>query len=115
VASTDPYKPVTWGTPGMIRLIPESLDKEYKRPAPTLPRVSSHWLDWVDSAKAGRQAGSHFEFGARLSEIALLGNIACRQKGKILHYDAKKGKFMNNDEANALLSRPYREGWKLPA
>jgi hypothetical protein len=26
----------------------------------------------------------------------------------------KAGKFKNNDEANQMFQRPYREGWKLP-
>jgi predicted dehydrogenase len=114
-ASTEGYKPVSWGTPGKICLIPEALDKEYKRPPKSLPRVRSHWVDWVESAKAGRPAGSNFDFGGILTGVGLLGNIACRQKGKVLYYDEKKGRFTNNDEANALLTRKYRDGWKLPS
>jgi hypothetical protein len=105
---------VAWGTPGKIELIPEALDREYKRPAPTLARPVSHWLDWVESAKAGRPAGSNFDFGGILSGVGLLGNIACRQKGKVLYYDEKKRRFTNNDEANALLVRHNRAGWELP-
>jgi hypothetical protein len=68
----------------------------------------------VDSAKAGKPAGSNFDFGGILSGVGLLGNIACRVKGKALEFDGKKGKFTNSDEANALLGRPYRQGWKFP-
>jgi predicted dehydrogenase len=109
------YKPVEWGTPGKLQLFPAELDASYKRPDPTLPRPFSHWMDWIEAAKAGRQPGSHFGYGGMLSQIALMGNIACLQKGTILHFDARKGEFKNNPDANKLFRRSYREGWKLPA
>lgn len=114
IASTDKYKPVPWGTPGKIQLIPEALDRAYKRPAPTLPRAKSHWMDWVESAKAGRPAGSNFDFGGVLAGVGCLGNIACRRKGKILDFDEKQRRFTNDDEANKMLTRYYRPGWELP-
>jgi hypothetical protein len=114
-AATGEYKPVAWGTPEPVKLYPEELDKSYKRPDPTLPRPFSHWMDWVESAKAGKQAGAPFEYGGAMSQIADMGNIACLNKGKILYYDAKKGQFKNNDEANKLFRRPFREGWTLPS
>ena len=115
-AATGEYKPVAWGTPVKLRLYPEELDKSYKRPDATLPRPFSHWMDWVDAAKARKQAGAPFEYGGALAQIADMGNIACFNKGKILYYDAKKGQFKNNDEANKLFGRPsFREGWTLPS
>jgi len=33
--------------------------------------------------------------------------------GKKLDYDPAAGRVTNSDEANALLSRKYREGWTL--
>jgi hypothetical protein len=113
-ASTGGYRPVTWGTPEKLRIYPPELDKEYKRPVPTLPRPFNHWADWVESAKVGKPAGSHFGYGGVLTEVALMGDIACTQKGKILEYDAKAGRFKNNDEANKLIKGSYREGWALP-
>ena len=50
-----------------------------------------------------------------LSKNAVLGNIAQRNKGKILRFNAKDEKFTNDDEANKLFQRAYREGWPLPA
>jgi predicted dehydrogenase len=113
-ASTGEYKPITWGTPQKVRLYPDELDKSYKRPAPTLPRPFSHWVDWLDALKARKSAGCNFTYGGLLTQIGHMGNIACRQKGKVLYYDEKAGKFKNNDEANQMFQRPYREGWKLP-
>ena len=107
------YKPVEWGTPGKVQLYPAELDASYKRPDPTLPRPFSHWMDWIEAAKAGKQPGSHFGYGGMLSQMALLGNIASLQKGTILYYDGKKGEFKKNAEANQLFQRAYRDGWNL--
>jgi predicted dehydrogenase len=113
-AATGAYKPVAWGTPEKLRLFPDELDKSYKRPAPTLARPFSHWMDWVECAKAGKPAGSHFGYAGLMTQVALMGNIACLNKGKILDFDLKKGSFKNSDQANALFQRAYRQGWTLP-
>jgi predicted dehydrogenase len=98
------------------KLYPEELDRNYKRPAQTIPRIaSSHWMEWVECVKAGKQTSCNLAYGGLLSEIALLGDIAMRNKGKILKYDSKAGKFSNSPEANAMFQRSYRKGWELPA
>jgi predicted dehydrogenase len=103
-------------TPGIVRLFPDDLDKSFKRPEKTIPRVRGHWAEWTDCIKAGnKEAGAHFGFSANLTRIALLGNIAIRNKGKIMRVDAKHGRIVNDEDANRLLAPPYRDGWKLPA
>jgi hypothetical protein len=98
-----------------LKLYPEELDRDYKRPAKTIPRIaSSHWMEWVECVKAGKQTSANLAYGGLLSEITLLGDIAIRNKGKSLRYDAKAGKFTNSSEANAMFRRPYRKGWELP-
>jgi hypothetical protein len=49
--------------------------------------------------------------------MCYLVNIAREvgQVGKTLQWDPEKERFTNCDEGNALLSRPRREGWELPA
>lgn len=107
-------------TPGLVRLYPDELDKAYKRPNMTIPRLkgagdlTGHWLDWVDSIKAGRQAGSPFEYGGMLSKNAVLGNIALRTKGKTLKFDPQAETFTNDPDANKMFERQYRQGWPLP-
>ena len=115
VASTQLSQAVSWGTPEIVRLWPPELHKEYKRPAPTLPRVYNHWADWVVSAKAGKPASSSLAYGGVMSEVALLGNGANAEPGKLLEYDAKAGRFKNSDEANRMVvKRAYRKSWELP-
>lgn len=95
------------------RLIPEARMQEFKRPAPTLERVpDSHELDWVRACKAGKPAGAPFAYGALVTEICHLGNIAKRVDGRI-DWDAEKGEITNRPDANRYVRREYREGWRL--
>src|SRR4051794_13645 len=99
---------------GGCRLIPEAKMRAYKRPEPKIPRVrGSHQQDWLNAIRKGRQAGSPFEYGGRLTEIGLLGVIALRMPGRKLRYDEKAVHFTNCDEANRWLNPPYRRGWTL--
>lgn len=98
-----------------VKLVPEELDRNYKRPAQTIPRISSnHCMEWVECAKAGKQTSCDLEYGGHVSMIAMLGDIAIRNKGLKLQYDAKQGKFKQS-EGNRLFQRAYRDGWELPA
>ena len=102
-------------TPGIVRLFPDELDKSYKRPDKTIPRVRSHWAEWVECCKAGKPAGAHFGYSQVLAKTGVLANIAIRNKGKIMRIDTRKEKFINDYEANKLFRRSYRDGWPLPA
>lgn len=95
------------------RLVPEARMKEYQPPEQKIPRVADHHRDWLDAVRAGRPAGSSFEYGGPLTEIGLLGAIAIRFPGEELKWDAKAMRFTNRPEANACVAPPYREGWKL--
>ena len=112
-AATGQYKPVIWTPAETCRLIPDELDKSYKRPSKTIPRVFSHWADWVEAAKARQPAAAPFTYGALLTELGELGIVATAINGKALYYDGKAGKFQNSDEANRLLKRDYRAGFTL--
>jgi predicted dehydrogenase len=100
--------------PGQVHLIPEELDKSYKRPDPVLPRPSSHWLEWVECSRSGKQPSADFLYGGMITEIALLGDIAIRHRGQPLHFDRKKQQFTNSASANQMFHSTYREGWALP-
>jgi hypothetical protein len=111
------YGPVYSSNPGAIKqvwLVPDDLDKSYVRPAKTLPRPESHWLEWAEAAKVGKQPSGNWTYGGLLTQICLLGNVAIRLKGQKLLYDAKTERFTNSHEANQLFARTYRKGWDLP-
>ena len=48
------------------RLIPESRDKEYKRPPKTLPRSIGHHQEWIEACKTGSATRSNFDFAGTL-------------------------------------------------
>jgi predicted dehydrogenase len=100
---------------GGLHLVPWAKMNDYKQhlPEKKLPRVRNHHQDWLDAIKEGRQAGSNFDYGGPLTEIALLGIIAIKHLGRKLEWDAQKMKFTNCREANQFINPPYRAGWSL--
>ncbi len=95
---------------GNAQIIPDEKMAAYKKPAQTLPRVKgSHADDWFEAIRNGRQAGSNFNYGAALTEIALLGIIALRFPGQRLEWDAAKTRFLNSRAANTLVTPPGRK------
>ncbi|MGE4180024.1 MAG: Gfo/Idh/MocA family protein, partial [Limisphaerales bacterium] len=99
-----------WG--GAPRIYPMTLHESYRRPAETIRRSKGHHRDWIDACKGGPTASSNFEYGARLTEIILLGNVALRT-GKKLWWDAANLKATNAPEADALIRETYRSGWEV--
>jgi hypothetical protein len=95
-------------------LLPTALNKDYKRPAKTIPRVEgeAHELEWVRAAKAGKPAVSNFDYAAHLTEICLLGNLAKRMDCR-LDWDGVNMKATNSPEANQYVRTEYRQGWSL--
>lgn len=101
---------------GGCYLTPEKLMDQYSgknAPPQKIPRVKGHAWDWADAIRTGRQAGSNFDYGGPLTQVALLGLIAIKFPGRTLQWNDKKARFTNCSEANAFLNPPYRKGWKL--
>ncbi len=106
---------MTYGSHGAggVRIFPEEKMRDYKRPPKTLPRVKSHHGDWLNAIKSGKEAGSNFDYGGPLTEIALLGIIATRKLGEKLEWDAEIAQFPNCSDANQYIRPMFREGWTL--
>jgi predicted dehydrogenase len=106
---------IMYGSHGAVsaQLIPKSKDEAYQRPPKTIPRVKGHHEDWIQACKGGKRPGSNFDYGGRLTEVALLGVLAMRMNGQKLLWDAKALKVTNDAEANHYINPPYRQGWKL--
>ena len=117
---------ILFGDKGMIvhgshgaancHLLPKELMVEYsgrKAPAEKLPRIQGHTWDWIDAIRNGRQAGSNFDYGGPLTQVALLGLIAIRFPGQTLDWNDKSARFTNFKAANALVRSSYRPGWSL--
>src|ERR1051326_596165 len=95
------------------RLLPESRDKEYKRPAPTLPRSIGHHKEWIEACKTGSATRSNFDFAGPLTEAVLLGSVCIRNGGSKLVWDSENLKITNDPDANNFLHYEYRRGFSL--
>jgi predicted dehydrogenase len=110
------------GEKGMIlgdKILPESLQRSYVPPEPTIPSSPGHYQEWINACKGGAPAGSNFDWAGPLTEVVLMGNVALRRELKEplsdqkLMWDADAREFSNLPEANAFLHTTYREGWTL--
>jgi hypothetical protein len=73
-----------------------------------------HMQDWLDAMRARRAPLAEAELGHRSVSIAHLANIT-RELNRRLRWDPAAESFAGDAEANALLSRPRRKGFELPA
>ena len=101
---------------GSCHLVPDTLNEQYagkNAPAPKIPRVKGHAWDWIEAIRENRKAGSSFDYGGPLTELALLGLIAIHHPGQTLQWDSRVMRFPNNLEASKYLASKYRPGWTV--
>jgi myo-inositol 2-dehydrogenase / D-chiro-inositol 1-dehydrogenase len=72
-----------------------------------LYRSNEHHGNWLDCIKSGEQPISPVEIGHRACSVCLVSHIAMKLPRK-LSWNPKAERFINDDEANAMLSRPQR-------
>lgn len=63
--------------------------------------------NWLDCVQSRKQPISPVEIGHRACSVCLISHIAMKNPG-ILRWDPKAEKFVDNDQANSMLSRPQR-------
>jgi predicted dehydrogenase len=78
------------------------------------PDTYAHLLHFLDCIHEGIAPLADVESQHRSASVCHLANIALRL-GRKLHWDAQQEAFLSDPEANALLSRPRRAGFELPA
>jgi hypothetical protein len=93
-------------------LLPEEKFKDFKRPAPFIPPSPGHFEQWLLACKTGTPTDSNFDYAAALTTANHLGNVAYRI-GKKIEWDPAKLKARNAKEADRLIRKTYRKGWKL--
>ena len=94
------------------KLYPEKNFADYKGPKPILPEPVEHHREWVLACKNGGTPSCNFSYGAKLTEIVLLGNVAYRT-GKKLAWDAEKEEATGCPEAARYIWEKRRPGWPL--
>ncbi len=75
--------------------------------------AARHIQNWVDCVRTRKTPNADAEIGHRSTVICHQINI-CRELGRRLKWDPVKEKFLGDDEANNLRSRPRRKGYELP-
>jgi len=98
---------------GKMHIVPMEKMDEIKQPPKTLPRPKSVMTDFLDACRAGKkETAASFDYGARLTEFTLLGNLAQHAgPGKKVEWDGHGMKVTNLRELNQWIKRPYRKGW----
>jgi predicted dehydrogenase len=96
-----------------MHIVPWEKMKETPAPPKTLPRPKGIFVDFLDAVRAGRtDTAVSFDYGTRLTEFAILGNLAMHVgPGKKVLWDGPNMKVTNLPELNQWLKRPYRKGW----
>ncbi len=97
------------------QLVPYSKMRAYKRPQPSIPRVStSHEMNWIEAIKDGKkEATSNFEIAGPFTEMVLMGNLSLAFPNKKILWDGENMNVTNLPDANALVNPKARAGWEL--
>ncbi len=75
-------------------------------------RSPGHNVNWEDCIRTREKPIMHMEAGHRVASICILGNVGFQLQRK-LEWDPVAERFVNDEEANRLLSRPGRGQWHL--
>jgi predicted dehydrogenase len=102
---------------------PRSRAEQFAEVPRTLPRVAgeepggrgrgANYAEWVQACLGGPKPLSSFDYAGPFTEMVLLGTLAVRLEKRI-DWDAAAMKAVNAPEADPLIRRQYRAGWKLP-
>ncbi|HET6897048.1 MAG TPA: Gfo/Idh/MocA family oxidoreductase, partial [Vicinamibacteria bacterium] len=79
-----------------------------------LPESKEHHLNWLESVKSRKPPIAPVEVAHRSCSACLLHHAAMKLKRK-LYWDPAAERFKNDDEANAMLSRPQRAPYAIGA
>jgi predicted dehydrogenase len=102
-------------------LMPEDLDKSFKRPDPSIRRIEhamsgGHEQDWIRACKESPdnrvEPSSNFNYSAPLNEVVVMGNLAVRLQDlkRPLLWDGKNMKITNiadDDEIRVVTSDKF--------
>ena len=77
-----------------------------------LHESSSHHRDFLDAVKTGQQPACPIDVAVRSNTICQIDDIAIRLGGRH-RWDPQKEAFIDNPEANRMLTKPMRSPWHL--
>ena len=96
-----------------MHIVPMQKMKDTPEPPKTLPRPKDVFTDFIEACLEGRtDTAAGFDYGTRLTEFTLLGNLAqYAGPGQKVEWDGPGMKVTNVRELNRWVKRPYRSGW----
>jgi len=108
-------KPLTASNPKILQVeIPA--EKRLHRPATIIPRAAEtlggEHLDFTDCILNGKRTYAPAEIGHRTVTVSHIGNLAMLL-GRKLQWNPEEERFVDDEEANAMLSRKQREPWTI--
>ena len=98
---------------GKMHVLPLEKMNQIDQPPRTLPRPKNVMTDFLTAVRDGKkETASNFDYGARLTEFTLLGNLAQHAGvGRKVEWDGAAMKVTNFKELNQWVTRPRRSGW----
>jgi predicted dehydrogenase len=77
------------------------------------PAIRAHMKNFLECVETRQHPVADIEQGYMSATACILANLSMRL-GRSLQWDHAKGVVVGDDEANALLRRPYRAPWQHP-
>jgi len=97
---------------GSPKLYPEESYPKSKIP---FEESLNHYHGFLDGIITSKQPSDGFSYAGRLTETVLLGNIAVRNKGKLLNWNEEDMSIRSSEEdLSSFLTKKYRTGWEIP-
>lgn len=92
---------------------PEAIARDYANTGMIrLPESTHHIRNFVDSVKSRKDPVSNIEPSVQSDIACHISDIAIRLQRKV-RWDTLAERFIDDDEANARLTRPMRDPWRL--
>lgn len=87
--------------------------EDFPRPDPSIPDSPGHLREFLDAIKSRNlETTCNVRYGHRLNKLGLLTNIAYRT-GRRIHWDDRRERILDDDDASKLLSRRFRKPYRL--
>lgn len=98
-----------------MHIVPMEKMSETPQPPKTLPRPKDIFTDFLEACRSAKtETAVSFDYGTRLTEFAILGNLAQHVgEGKKVEWDGPNMKVTNIPELNQWVKREYRKGWQI--
>jgi predicted dehydrogenase len=99
--------------PQMIKQLPPPEEVQKWRDDVALWQAKYHMENWMDCMRTRKRPLGDVEIGHRSVTVCHLANIT-RRLGRKLTWNPDTERFVGDEEANGLLTRPRRKGYELP-